>query len=46
MSAKQGTIEAKNTDQMVEIVTKLTVSGVIFDVREKSGVWLIDIKGA
>ena len=47
MSAKQGTIEAKNIDQMVAIVTKLTVSGILFDVKENgNGGWVIEITGA
>jgi hypothetical protein len=47
MAAVQGTIEANGVNQMVEIVAKLTCSGVLFDVKSKgSGVWLIEIKGA
>ena len=47
MSAKQGTIEAKDVDQMVAIVTKLTVSGVNFDVKDNgNGGWIIEITGA
>jgi hypothetical protein len=46
MSANQGKIECKSTDQMVEVVTKLTVSGVMFNVESKDGLWIIYITGA
>ena len=47
MGAIQGTIEANDTGKMVEIVTKLTISCVIFNVRDNghSG-WVIEILGA
>lgn len=46
MSANQGKITCESTDQMVEIVTKLTVSGVLFNVEKKDGNWMIYITGA
>ena len=45
--AKDGTIECKNTDQMVDVVAKLTCSGVCFDAKENgNGGWIIEIRGA
>jgi hypothetical protein len=46
MAAHQGKIVCKSTDEMVEVITKLTVSGVFFDVEKKDGNWTIYITGA